>query len=205
MELLERIINRDGRYQPANVTPIIHQRALSLSAMLHYQPFALRCASEEVDRCLDEKHVFRSIYDANAAVEVGLCSNGVLKIANEVLWTYAMGEEVGDDLRYCERFRHCTGDAAEVGQDIRYYQRFKHCTALWEAHEEYMRVATHVEKSPNRYRCASKNCGVFTMRANTLKQCGGSCPPDVKPSYCSTTCQREVSHAHEDGYFARGT
>ncbi|CDO69713.1 hypothetical protein BN946_scf184851.g101 [Trametes cinnabarina] len=69
---------------------------------------------------------------------------------------------------------------------------------LWQAHDEYLaalqareaRRLAKVAKAPNQYKCANDECEIQTFTKHSLKRCGGDCPPDKKPYYCSLYCQR---------------
>lgn len=86
---------------------------------------------------------------------------------------------------------------ADVAQLV---QRGKVFRPLWRAvarrHAEIEaedRKRQHkVESSPNAYVCAAEGCGIRGEKKAALRACGGRCPPEVKPHYCSRGCQRRV-------------
>ena len=63
--------------------------------------------------------------------------------------------------------------------------------------EEYVaeerRRRAKVAKGANAYVCAAEGCKVEGLHKSALRACGGSCPPDLKPHYCSKECQKQVS------------
>ncbi|TFK92956.1 hypothetical protein K466DRAFT_658870 [Polyporus arcularius HHB13444] len=84
------------------------------------------------------------------------------------------------------------------GVDIRWtIPQFAKEKTLWEAWDKYVesqaakesKQLAKVAKAPHRYRCAADRCGIRAMHKRALRQCGGDCAPDVRPSYCSEECQ----------------
>ena len=43
------------------------------------------------------------------------------------------------------------------------------------------------------YVCAAEGCEVKGRHQSGLRKCAGICPHDMKPHYCSKTCQKKVS------------
>ena len=72
---------------------------------------------------------------------------------------------------------------------------------FWRAYEAYVerqldgerKRRAKVTKAPHLYMCAASGCLVQAFKKGTLRRCGGDCPPEAKPSYCSAECQMEVS------------
>ena len=74
------------------------------------------------------------------------------------------------------------------------------CAPLWRAIDERLaEVAAEeearqrkVDKRPNEYVCAGPGCTVGAVQRGALRACSGSCPKDLKPSYCGKECQLKV-------------
>ncbi|KAI0722195.1 hypothetical protein C8T65DRAFT_734619 [Cerioporus squamosus] len=95
------------------------------------------------------------------------------------------------------------------GIDIRGLEVYKEYAAWWEAYdayaarrhsEEQSRLAK-VAKAPNRYRCAADECPVQVLNGRALRKCGGPCPSNSKPHYCSAECQSQHWFVHR--YFCK--
>ena len=69
--------------------------------------------------------------------------------------------------------------------------RFVRFVDMWRVLEEWERAQEKVR--PERYQCGDKSCGNTTLKGGNLKKCGGACPEEIKPSYCSKQCQIRVS------------
>ncbi|KAI0316426.1 hypothetical protein OF83DRAFT_1126870, partial [Amylostereum chailletii] len=71
-------------------------------------------------------------------------------------------------------------------------------TELWKAFERRNRAVEARErkmeektrKAPNAYECARDGCGMRATSQAALRRCGGKCPPEIKPHYCSPACQK---------------
>ncbi|KAI0737326.1 hypothetical protein C8Q80DRAFT_1276513 [Daedaleopsis nitida] len=114
------------------------------------------------------RHLYRSVFNANAVVERGLHCQTAFRIAEEVL-----------DLGRLNR------------QNVRGGARFRWFKVLWAVYDRYKQVLEKQELTPSRYACAAAYCSFKTMKGKQLKQCAGGCPPQLKPSYCSKECQRK--------------
>ena len=93
--------------------------------------------------------------------------------------------------------RHAKLDARAMFEDSEEMDMF------WTTYEEYLerqkieeenRLAK-VAKAPNQYHCAADGCGIQAVNKSALRKCGGHCPLDQKPHYCSADCQAQVSTA----------
>ncbi|KAI0701110.1 hypothetical protein C8T65DRAFT_579815, partial [Cerioporus squamosus] len=50
-----------------------------------------------------------------------------------------------------------------------------------------------VEAVRNVYLCTAEGCHIQAIHKNAFRACGGNCPPETKPHYCSKLCQEKVS------------
>ncbi|TBU49069.1 hypothetical protein BD309DRAFT_910846 [Dichomitus squalens] len=104
--------------------------------------------------------------------------------------------------------RHRKLDARRMNEESRDAQDF------WKAYDVHLqnqyareqRRLAKVAKAPNQYRCAADGCGINAMNKGALRRCGGRCPPEQKPHYCSAECQekhwfihRSVCRREDDG------
>lgn len=110
--------------------------------------------------------------DADAAITLGLVSEATLEVARHLV-VAAMHEDVKSNPKTDRRFG-----------------KYK---ALWGAYAEFMVTLKKVKLAPQRYECAAPGCEVTRLRGKDLRRCGGACPPEFKPSYCSRACQLRVS------------
>ncbi|KAI0316427.1 hypothetical protein OF83DRAFT_1126871 [Amylostereum chailletii] len=62
-----------------------------------------------------------------------------------------------------------------------------------------------VRRAPNAYECARDGCGLRAGSQTMLKKCGGPCPPESKPHYCSKECQRMDWRVHKRDCRGRAT
>lgn len=89
---------------------------------------------------------------------------------------------------------------ARFGVDARRADKFKDLHFLWTTHANYLsRLQLRedsrlrkVAKAPHLYRCANDGCEIQATNRNALRRCGGRCPLERKPHYCSEFCQRQV-------------
>lgn len=76
---------------------------------------------------------------------------------------------------------------------------FATLTALWQAYDNRVseqngdsRAPDVKQDNPNFYLCAAEGCGLQAAGRGPLRVCGGTCPEDGKPAYCSEECQKSV-------------
>ena len=122
--------------------------------------------------------VYRAAYLANECVSQGFVSPTTLVIGLKT-------REMRDEGKWPE-FNH---------------ERFTKLEALWDVVEKrYMDVEgkkqardERVARAPRMYICAAPGCGIEGTKKSALLQCSGTCPANIKPSYCSKECQKAVS------------
>lgn len=91
---------------------------------------------------------------------------------------------------------------ARFAVDARGAGKFKELHYLWSTHASYLSRLQlkedsrlrKVAKAPNLYRCANDGCEIQATNRSALRRCGGRCPLERKPHYCSESCQRQVCH-----------
>lgn len=141
----------------------------------------LDIAQENAPASLNISHLYDAGNCANEAVALGLISPAILMVAVRI---ESLGFRRPEDNKFPE---HST-------------ERFERLTDLWEAldarkaelAEESSRREAKVSKDPLSYFCAAEGCGIVATKKSTLRRCGGGCPRDFKPSYCSKYCQTAV-------------
>lgn len=100
---------------------------------------------------------------------------------------------------------------ARFGVDVRGTDKFRELRFLWSAHANYLSRLQlkedarlrKVAKAPYLYRCANDGCEIQATNRSALRRCGGGCPPERKPHYCSESCQRQVRHARIASTYSR--
>ena len=160
------------RVDHLEVTDSDHNRAHAVAALAYLAKYRAQPSAGTRAALLGDGDLLHAVVDACAAVEHGLRFGGAFEVVEEVV---RLGERVGEDVRGGERF----GEKAFRG--------------LWRAYDVWRRVMEKVDAMPGRYVCARPGCGFRSMKAKGLRRCAGGCGPEVKPSYCSKTCQRKVS------------
>ncbi|KAL1938189.1 hypothetical protein VTO73DRAFT_11833 [Trametes versicolor] len=95
---------------------------------------------------------------------------------------------------------------ARYGLDVRTAREFCDLRHLWNAHSSYLSRLQVKEtarlkktkKAPHHYRCAHNGCEIQATNKSSLLKCGGACPPERKPRYCSASCQRQHWYIHRE-------
>ncbi|KAH9925752.1 uncharacterized protein B0H18DRAFT_365820 [Fomitopsis serialis] len=163
-------------------------QAHSLAAEAHYSKFLVsrsdRAAIEADEKRFARPEAMRmgtglsplayfmlAAQHADDSVNLGLVSPVVLVIGFKL---HDIAETLGVDVqkRYGSLWRAAARRLEEVYAEERKRQR-------------------KIDKHPNAYVCAAEGCGLRGARKAVLRACGGRCPPDLKPSYCSPECQRK--------------
>ncbi len=127
--------------------------------------------------------VFAAVH-ASHSVQLGLVSPAVL-------W---VGFGVKDVV---ERIRGTDVQVTSTGEEVDWALEFR---PLWDALKkreseivaEERRRRAKVAKNPGAYICAAEGCNVEGLHKAALRACGGGCPADLKPHYCSKECQKRV-------------
>ncbi|KZT63414.1 hypothetical protein DAEQUDRAFT_133399 [Daedalea quercina L-15889] len=92
----------------------------------------------------------------------------------------------------------------EVNDLLRYYQVYSSAVPLERRRCIVMKWAEEQRdakkrRKPNAYRCAREGCPVQATSQAALKRCGGPCPEEYKPYYCSKECQLQDRTIHKTG------
>ncbi|KAI0794730.1 hypothetical protein C8Q74DRAFT_591944 [Fomes fomentarius] len=90
------------------------------------------------------------------------------------------------------------------GVDVRTMDGFDKLNALWRTYDDFMiwqsdkekERLKKISKAPNQYRCAADGCGIQAINKRALRRCGGRCPDETKPHYCSLECQERHWFVH---------
>ncbi|RPD57260.1 hypothetical protein L226DRAFT_510963 [Lentinus tigrinus ALCF2SS1-7] len=120
---------------------------------------------------------------ANESVKRGLVSPVVLLVGLKI-------REIGEVL------------GADFQETVKRAKRFR---PLWrvvsrrleEIYAEERKRQGKIDRSPNAYVCAAEGCGIQGEKKAALRACGGRCPPDLKPHYCSSECQKKDWARHK--------
>ncbi|KAH9925754.1 uncharacterized protein B0H18DRAFT_1008070 [Fomitopsis serialis] len=188
------------RYVGNNASPTHIVQAHSLAAYAHLHKF-LASPAERTDIQRDERRFVRpetmrlgvgasplayfalAAHHANESVKLGLVSPATLLVGAKI-------REIGEVL------------GADVEQTVKHGKRFR---PLWRAtarrreeiFAEERKRQLKADKSPNEYVCALEGCGIRGEKKAALRACGGRCPMDLKPSYCSAACQKKDWPRHK--------
>ena len=113
--------------------------------------------------------MWEMMLDATMAVRLGLVSRVIITIA----------DKARSRLSEREKLKHAfLLEAAERAEG--------------EFGSRFLKQLTKIENNERAYVCAGPGCKVGGLRKKALMACGGSCPADVKPHYCSKECQKRV-------------
>ncbi|RDX40999.1 hypothetical protein OH76DRAFT_1412511 [Lentinus brumalis] len=132
--------------------------------------------------------VFAAVH-ASHSVQLGLVSPAVL-------W---VGFGVKDVV---ERIRGTDVQVTSTGEEVDWALEFR---PLWDALKkreneivaEERRRRAKIAKNPGAYVCAAEGCNVAGLHKAALRACGGGCPADLKPHYCSKECQKRDWPRHK--------
>lgn len=157
-------------------------KAIAATAACYNAGFYLdRFNKEEIPYTSDLTHAG---YCAEIAIVMGRTSPMILHVAQRYHQILAKADQIVDaDVR--PKFK---ADAAKQ-------------VHLWELLERRDKVMGRAKEEreakerrrPNAYRCAREGCPMKATSQAGLKRCGGPCPDELKPSYCSKDCQNQVS------------
>ncbi|KDQ52265.1 hypothetical protein JAAARDRAFT_62033 [Jaapia argillacea MUCL 33604] len=179
LEYWKRLVDSSHLRHPS--TPVSNSiRAQAHSCISNYW-FDRRIVSNIEGWNIDS--LYRSASNANTAASLGLIAPCVLAVADAA---EKAGLRRPEDNRFAGL---CT-------------KRFQILRSLWEASDKHKREISEakrtrdrkVEKTPLAYVCAALGCGIEGTKKAALSRCGGKCPVDKKPSYCSKECQIRVRY-----------
>ncbi|KAI0701404.1 hypothetical protein C8T65DRAFT_697043 [Cerioporus squamosus] len=132
--------------------------------------------------------IFAAVH-ASHSVQLGLVSPAVL-------W---VGFGVKDVV---ERIQGTDVQVTSTGEEVDWDGEFN---PLWDVLKmreneiiaEERRRRAKAAKNPRAYVCGAEGCNVQGLHKAALKACGGSCPVDLKPHYCSKECQKRDWPRHK--------
>jgi hypothetical protein len=169
----------------ADDTPAV-QRALLCLASLCQATFSDTGA---VDALLDAGRFANVVagLDANVDVEGGVLRRGARAAAPVALFVAQQLARVRERLPEGPERAGFDAQTAEMPflMDV-YKRRF----AAVEGREGVRDM--RVRRKPNAFECARDGCGIAASTPGALRRCAGKCPPEDKPYYCSSECQRMV-------------
>ena len=187
----------DGRYVGDVASRTLMAQAHACAARAHYAKFTAS-SSERLAIQADERRFSRpetmrlgigqpplsslalAAHHANESVKRGLVSPIVLVVGFKMR---DLGEALGVNLDQMSRAKKFRPLWRVISRRID------------ELYAEERRRQSRADARPNQYVCAAEGCGIRGEQRGALKACGGRCPSDIKPSYCSKECQKRVSLA----------
>ncbi|KAJ6464383.1 hypothetical protein C8R45DRAFT_840395 [Mycena sanguinolenta] len=180
LSVLGTILDPDNEDPTDDVSNELLARALSCAAYAHIELYEKARGERKIKLAND--HLYTATICADAAVSRGLTSSIALQIAALLRRS---GTQFNLDVRNSPRYRV-----------------FRHLWRAMDSRDEEMAAEERkrnakVAKAPNAYKCAAKGCGVERTSKTALQRCGGKCPPEIKPSYCSKECQKKDWPTHK--------
>ena len=187
----------DGRYVGDVASRTLMAQAHACAARAHYAKFTAS-SSERLAIQADERRFSRpetmrlgvgqpplsslalAAHHANESVKRGLVSPIVLVVGFKMR---DLGEALGVNLDQMSRAKKFRPLWRVISRRVD------------ELYAEERRRQSRADARPNQYVCAAEGCGIRGEQRGALKACGGRCPSDIKPSYCSKERQKRVSFA----------
>ncbi|RDX43870.1 hypothetical protein OH76DRAFT_1409672 [Lentinus brumalis] len=168
------VLKRHGtcrRTKRLSISDVEHNHAHAAASLACLIKYRTKDSAGTLTAYLEDTDLLHAVMDAHAAVHHGFRFPGAFEVADVVL---RLGEA--------------------HGQDVRGGARFGEYTQLWDAYDARQRK---MRQDPARHTCAAPTCGFRSLRARKFRRCAGSCAPEVKPGYCSKSCQRKDWAAHK--------
>ena len=170
-----------GRERPEmyNMDADLAVRARALRAWIFFQAHFRSRRWGTLLEIRSNPHINNAVHASHCAV---MCSDFVPPITIRVAeWLMTLNARYAINVRWTEPF----DKFKEIWHQYNQY-------IAWQDAREKAR-ADKVAKAPNKYRCAAEGCGIQATHRSALRKCGGRCPPERKPHYCSWACQERVS------------
>ncbi|KAI1789027.1 hypothetical protein LXA43DRAFT_601347 [Ganoderma leucocontextum] len=166
-----------------NNTVSLRQRSLATVIWIFFRQYFLSTSSQSVHAVQSYMFVRHLARFVNACAEADFMPPIVVRVAS---WFATFRVRFGVDAR------------------TQMSDLFRNLEHFWPAYDAYVERqlknererCAKVAKAPNRYRCAMNGCGIQAFKRRALRKCGGDCPPETKPYYCSNQCQVEHWRVH---------
>ncbi|RPD57263.1 hypothetical protein L226DRAFT_614339 [Lentinus tigrinus ALCF2SS1-7] len=195
LEILERLVGaempwlRVGR-ESRRLPPLHHysarlqQRAIAACAWMHFDAYFKLPHGDSLYSISNTDTMHKAAFCADACARRNVQPPIVLRIAR---WLTSIWG------RYRVRIRDVDG--------------FSMLDGLWKVYAEHEQREMEQEiqlfvkaggpwATNDIYQCATTGCDVRATHKGAFRACGGTCPPDKKPHYCSRECQRRHWHVH---------
>ncbi|RDX43898.1 hypothetical protein OH76DRAFT_1173522 [Lentinus brumalis] len=156
-------------------TPVLQQRALAACAWIEFRSHFALPEGGSLYAIKNERLMRDAASTANVAASIDFVPTIVIRIAN---WLHTLKTRYG-------------------GLEVRTMPVFRENQSLWRAWEAYRKRCLKIQiaewfkirAASNVYWC--DGCDVQAMHKNAFRTCGGKCPPEKKPHYCSRECQQK--------------
>ncbi|KAJ7259995.1 hypothetical protein B0H12DRAFT_1048599 [Mycena haematopus] len=180
LSLLGSILDPDDEDPTDDVSDELLAKALSCAAYAHVEQYNAAWRTGNVR--LGNDHLYSAAICADAASARGLTTSTAVEITDIL----------------CR-------SATQYSIEVRNSPRYGVFRNLWRAMDrrdeekvaEENKRSVKVAKAPNAYKCAAAGCGVEGTSKSALLRCGGECPQEDKPSYCSKECQKKEWPIHK--------
>ena len=172
------VTQRGGPPHIHNSTPLLQNHAIAACAWNFLRAHFVTEHGGSLHAAQDAAFVQNAAFCADTLAARGFVPRVCIRVA---AWL--------DTLRTC------------YGLDARTMPDFAGLPCMWRAYDGYRvwcarRETAREEKVRGReheYGCAAPGCGIQATHRRALRRCGGRCPQESKPRYCSKSCQTKVS------------
>lgn len=153
------------------VAPRVCARAFACLANHHWDTRIVDGITWNIDS------VYRAALSADTSIAYGLVTPNSLWIGNKTQELLRQPFQVGKNNSRFEKLKDLWNAMAIRQKEM-------------EAEDD--KRQEKVSKAPNMYVCAAQGCGIQATKKSGLSRCGGKCPLESKPGYCSKSCQKAV-------------